>query len=353
MDPRQHSISGSVRVSALAALLSLFILSFINTIDLTGRRQTPPGQSRGSASLDSGPADRDLLASLGHYRASRVQAIIDNVPDFCIATDSAATDPHNQQTAELSRLRETIARSDLGAWLLAQTGSRQVLFCQDPASDYGAYYRAQVRLVAVNADFNEARKLVFLLHELAHVVQHPLYSNNRTFPPQDMLVMRRMREATAEAIATRVLWDLRQQGLEAPWQEKLKTHYRDIAQVFESAWHGTDPNLDRATVATRAAFDCWFAGTWRRNFYDDLSLDHLNDIATDRVGLIRPYRRLSDKFLRGIAWYGGVDFLAGPDHRSLLQGQYAGDFSQENAQRLQRFAELTQGPPAREHTDFD
>ena len=48
----------------------------------------------------------------------------------------------------------------------------------------------------------------------------------------------------------------------------------------------------------------------------DIVQRNMNNIAADRVGLIRPYRRLNDSFLRGIAWYGGVNFLAGPDHRA-------------------------------------
>ena len=86
--------------------------------------------------------------------------------------------------------------------------------------------------------------------------QHPRYSNDLRFGPEAMLVMHRMREATAEAVATRVLWQLRVRGYSEPWEHKLGSAYGDIAQAFAQAMAGAG---DLAELrATRAAFDQWF-----------------------------------------------------------------------------------------------
>ena len=304
----------------------------------------PPSNQARTAELSQTSApveDSDLLASLGHFRAARIQNIIEDVDAACIKAD--ARSGKSEAARILSRLVHTVRQSPVGAWLLEVATQRRVLICLDTRTELGAYYRSQVRLIGVKAALNEARQVAFLTHELAHVVQHPLYSNNRNFPPAEMLLLRRMREASAEAVATRVLWELSLSGEDGPWQEKQKTHYKDIAQSFERTWRATDPSLDRAKIATRAAFDRWFALAWRRDFYDDMSLDHLSNIAKDDLGLVEPYLRLSEGFLSGIAWYGGANFLADRGHRSLLGPEYAGRLSDQNSKRLAHFEALTPG----------
>jgi hypothetical protein len=104
-----------------------------------------------------------------------------------------------------------------------------------------------------------------------------------------------MREATAEAIATRVLWQMRVRGRSEPWEAKLRTGYRDIVRAFASAMAGPPAGGDAAAQelrATGAAFERWFAWSERRQQYDDHMLDHLERIARDRQGLRTPQRTL-------------------------------------------------------------
>lgn len=207
------------------------------------------------------------------------------------------------------------------------------MICVDGSTGLEAYYRAHLGLIGVSAKLDAAGQVVFLAHELAHVPQHPKFSNNRRFPAEDMLLLHRVREATAEAVATRVLWQLRQRGIEAPWRQKLATAYGDIASSFEAAM-GDGRGLAPELWATRSAFHRWFEADWRRNIYDDLMLKTLAKIAIDRTGVIPASRRLSDVFLRGIAWYAGQGFLIGGDGRALIEGFSLGEIGSKRQARL-------------------
>jgi hypothetical protein len=224
---------------------------------------------------------------------------------------------------------EVVAESPLGAWLLDQAAARLVLICQDPRTDLAAYYRGQVRLIGLFARLAEPARIMFLAHELAHVPQHPRYSNDLRFGPEAMLVMHRMREATAEAVATRVLWQLRVRGRTEPWQHKLESAYGDIAQAFARAIDGAGELAELR--ATRVAFDQWFGRPGRVHSYDARILAH---IAVNRPSLARPTRHLTEEFLRGIGWYGGANFLPPGALPVLTDSHYAHGISPGNAAQL-------------------
>ena len=90
-------------------------------------------------------------------------------------------------------------------------------------------------VITVSAALAEGARIVFLAHELAHVPQHPDYSDDRRFAPRDLVLLRRLREAAAEAVGTRVAWELRQAGYAAAWREKRRSPYRDVAEAFAGA----------------------------------------------------------------------------------------------------------------------
>jgi hypothetical protein len=207
-----------------------------------------------------------------------------------------------------------------------------------------------MRLVGVLARLSKPAKIVFLAHELAHVPQHPQFANDRRFGPRAMLLIHRVREATAEAVATRVLWQLHERGDHDPWRDKLRGGYADIAHAFASAMghgHGEPAEL----LATRAALDQWFERPQRRHQYDDHMLDHLERIARDHRGLSPPTRSLSDDFLRGIGWHAGTTFLAAASGRPLTDDDYAGDLSADNAARLDALLSRVSSPVARGASD--
>lgn len=133
-----------------------------------------------------------------------------------------------------------------------------------------------------------------------------------------MLLLQQVREAAAEAVATRVLWQLKQQGMAAPWQAKLTTAYHDIAESFEKTMADGE-GVARELWAARSAFHHWFDADWRREIYDDLMFKTLARIADDPIGLIPASRQLTDRFLRGVADYAGQGFLIGGDGKSLIR----------------------------------
>ncbi len=272
--------------------------------------QIVPGVARaGGASVAAlpsrGPTERDR----------RIRALIPDAGRNCLDVDAA---PVTAAQRELAAAIEAVRRSETGARLVAIAAARRVTVCLDRSTELEAHYRSYLGLLGLNVRLDPAGRIVFLAHELAHVPQHPRFSNDRQFSPMDMLLLQRAREAAAEAVATQVLWQLRELGIEAPWWSKLTTAYRDIAEAFEDGM-----SVDRLGAgegeAARSAFFRWFDADWRLDIYDELMLKTLARIAADRIGLVPTSRHLSDGYLRDVAGHAGESFLREGDGALLLE----------------------------------
>ena len=88
------------------------------------------------------------------------------------------------ERAELSRLFEIIATSATGRAVLERARRYGVYVCIDSKTDLLAYYFAGRHMAGVNAALPQGGKIAFLAHELAHVPQHPAYSDNRYSRPR-------------------------------------------------------------------------------------------------------------------------------------------------------------------------
>jgi hypothetical protein len=154
-----------------------------------------------------------------------------------------------------------------------------------------------------------------------------------------LLVVHRIREAAAEAVATRVLWQLRARGHAEPWRYKLASAYADIAQAFERAM--SEPGGERELRATRAAFDQWFGRPGRVHSYDARIIGYLARTGAGRPSLVHPARALTDGFLRDIGWYRGETFLSPGAGPALTDPYYAQGLSPANAARLDTLLQRT------------
>jgi hypothetical protein len=159
-----------------------------------------------------------------------------------------------------------------------------------------------------------------------------------------MLLMHRVREAAAEAIATRVLWQLRERAYPEFWDYKLQGAYGDIARAFAQAIGGRDGEAAELRAA-RAAFDQWFESPGRLRQYDDHMLDHLERTLRARPGPAVPRRFLTDAFLRGIGAHAGATLLPAGTGRLLTDFHYAGRLSSDNAVRLNAVLKGATEPP--------
>ena len=276
------------------------------------------------------PDGSEVDAFLGLWRSARIAQVIPDHARVCLpsAGGSLATDAQRTIAASVA----VMAESPLGAWLIGEAASRLVLICHDPNTDLAAYYRSPMRLIGLFERLPDPAKILFLAHELAHVPQHPRFSNDLRFGAHAVLVVHRMREASAEAVATRVLWQLRARGHTEPWQYKLTSAYGDIARAFAQAMAGRGESAELG--ATRAAFDQWFARRGRVHSYDARILGYLARAGADQPSLAHPTRSLTEGFLRGIGWYGGDTFLAPGDGPALTDPYYAHGLSPANAARL-------------------
>ena len=332
--------------AALAGALAGAVLA-LAAVTTPAAAGVEPARATAPAATAAG-AGRPALDALEPRRAARVRQLIANPEDACLAVAAAAAPTAGPQAtlapaagaqAALAPAAGALRASPVGAWLLDQAAARGVLICLDPTTPLAAYYHAQPRLIGVQASLPPAARTLYLAHELAHVPQHPRYSNDRSFPLEDLILMHRLREATAEAIATRVLWQMRERGHAEPWRAKLRTGYGDIARAFAAAMAHAVADGRRAfdeeleLHATRAAFDQWFASPLRLQQYDSHMLDHVERLAEDGLGPIAPRRRLSERFLAGIAWYAGASFLSA-GAQPLTSAAYRAGLSSDNAARL-------------------
>jgi hypothetical protein len=318
-------------------LASLLATSEARAVDLEAAAAAiEPGSQAAWAAEQGTPADVD--AFLEPWRRVRIARLIPDHAQTCmpVAARLSATAAQRALTTSLA----LVAESPLGAWLIDRASARTVLICQDPNTRLAAYYRSQVRLIGVLTRLSEPAKIMFLAHELAHVPQHPEFSNDRRFGAPGMLLMHRVREATAEAIATRVLWQLRRRGHLEPWDYKLQTTYGDIAHAFAQVI-GDRRGEPAELRATRAAFDQWFERAGRVHQYDDHMLANLERALRARPAPAGPRRSLSDGFLRSIGWHAGATFLPAGAGLPLTAPFYAGRLSADNAARLEAILELS------------
>lgn len=174
-----------------------------------------------------------------------------------------------------------------GRMLIEAAESSRVTICAiDSAREQNPWFDHGARLIAlplavtpdgglqgpVPAD-QVAWAIGALVHELRHAWQHsaPGLFDYASFRPFDTVFLRRVIEADAAAVTTRVLWELSVKGWTAPL-ENFRRHSagRDLVAAFlASARPGTAPG-----PATAAAFAAWFSDRDRVAFYDRHAIDH-------------------------------------------------------------------------------
>ncbi|MDH3970337.1 MAG: ImmA/IrrE family metallo-endopeptidase, partial [Rhodospirillales bacterium] len=208
--PRRRKVEGP-RPAVLGTALAVVLFALCLWLPLasqgapqaTGHR-APVARDGLLAAVD--PLSLSGVGRLGPGRLERILRQVANAPDTCLKAGSI--DRRSAQKAELSRLFQTLSKSPLARLLMRRAGWSEVYVCADPATDLLGYYLAGLRLIGLNPHLSQGQKVAFLAHELSHVPQHDTYSDNRYFPPGDLILLRRVREAAAEALATRIAWQL-------------------------------------------------------------------------------------------------------------------------------------------------
>ncbi len=328
--------AGGSHAAPLCLLLAGFLFAgaaLIGLVSESGIGRPPIADSGPQAALAQG------TLPAGPKRSRRIRHHIENAEAACLPVSAEA--PATRQQREIADLIRDLRRSAQAAELLRAAAGRNVIVCLDADTPLLAYYFSGLRLIGLRQSLDRAERLIYLSHELAHVPQHPAFSDNRYFPPEDLLLLRRVREAAAEAAATRIAWQLARAGLPEVWKAKRGGVYGDLAEAFQSVMERRRGGADELT-ATRAAFDRWFAKSWRLDTYDRMTVDHLARIAADELGLVSPRLRLSHGMLVGIGRQGGRNFLTATDGRSLTDPFYRGTLSPANSRDLKEVVDPTE-----------
>ena len=316
-----------------AALLCLLLAGLLFASAAFVDLAAESGVGRGTIT-DTGPQAALAQGTLpaGPKRSRRIRHHIEDAETACLPVASEA--PVTRQQRQIAALIRDLRRSAQALELLRAAAGRNVIVCLDADTPLLAYYFSGLRLIGLRRGLNRAERLIYLSHELAHVPQHPAFSDNRYFPPEDLLLLRRVREAAAEATATRIAWQLDEAGVPEVWDAKRSGVYGDLATAFETVLDG-QPGEAAELRATRAAFDRWFAKSWRLDTYDRMTVDHLARIAADELGLVPPRLRLSHGMLVGIGRQGERNFLTETGGRLLTDPFYRGTLSPENSRDLE------------------
>lgn len=225
----------------------------------------------------------------------------------CLTIGRRASDTPERK--HLSKLLELISKSQAGRQLLWWTGARGTLVCLVPDIPEYALYLSGRALIVINEDIGLGRQLAFLAHELAHAPQHPMFSDNRYFPIEDQILLRRAREAAAEAWASVVAWELKEQGFEAAWMDKAETGYRSILMAFKDAMKLHDGKKDAIWRGAAAAYAAWFQSRPLLGSYDEQSVNNIQRISGDWMGLVPPRQWVTHEFLSLLGWNGQLNFL--------------------------------------------
>ncbi|MCB9991170.1 MAG: hypothetical protein H6867_07290 [Rhodospirillales bacterium] len=181
--------------------------------------------------------------------------------------------------------------------------------------------------VHFNTKLNDDNIIQALAHEAQHLMHHINHLGNPDFWPsdEDHCLIRRVQEADAQRMATRISCLLKRIGDDGPYREVQKTEFAHMLNPFEATAEEDEAALYDGR-ADRAAFDSWFTNNANLRFYD-------RDAVTNQVSFlkkiiwdspnhtIRP-GTLTEEWLHRIGDLSPVNYMTLPGTPSVLSEHY-------------------------------
>lgn len=183
--------------------------------------------------------------------------------DSCI--DLSHSDaPKTKAQKRLSKTREVLANSSIFEATAKALAPQQILMCDKSIlGDTGAVaalYRVEERAVFIDLTQPVPLQVQDAAHETRHAWQamiDPTIGN----PADNFRHMKRLFtiEADAEAFAKAVTWDLKQNGISAPWYVgTIEAEYQHVAKAFEqTATTATGSPAEITRKSMDSAFHAW------------------------------------------------------------------------------------------------
>lgn len=183
---------------------------------------------------------------------------------------------------DLDIIKNVLKESTLGAGLLKGHGLNKVELVLDEQI-FDVKLHKQSKKIGIHpqmtygeAIFYTARELRRAWLSLEGTLLYPL-----AYLPDDAILMNRILEADARAVAVWTAWELKLQGFDDAWDYILSSNEEQMAGAFARSAKADFRNLDNG-VAARAAFDAWFFSGMVKK------IDHriIQDMLADEKGYV-------------------------------------------------------------------
>ncbi len=230
---------------------------------------------------------------------------------------------HPEQSRRLRAAIDLLDKIPDGRALLKAAETAGVMVISDLSEEVLGYYAAdsEPKLVGISDTGTLEEQVASLAHELFHVWQdHSGEWLRVNLAPENEVLVQRMLEAAAEAMAVHVCFELKEASHDGPWksyrskQARRDAPYADLAEAYEMRRRRSRGAEEmRPLKAIRAAFDQWFALPERRAAYDSKIVRMMERYQYAYVAAAGCPRVEPDS-----AWLSDIGVL--PDGRNFIEG---------------------------------
>lgn len=178
----------------------------------------------------------------------------------------------------ITKIAETLSKSPTGATLLQTAYKNKYTILLQRMSGAFGYCDPEKKIVVLNANYSDEQNIGTLAHELTHVNQ---FTNNMgsldDINVKTFFMETRIMEADAETRAGLVLTELKELGIDKPW-ECFINDSPTVAQGFieAQAKEGFATDEAKSKVLTNA-FKAWYKNTSIKVAYDRDCVDFLKE----------------------------------------------------------------------------
>lgn len=228
--------------------------------------------------------------------------------------------PHIEPSSRerVSQLLAVLGMTKQGKELIADAKEFGVKIMTDNIRAHGSF-DDETNVVKLNCGGTFDRQLATLAHELRHAQQfkNGVQMNALKDRPEDYLHSQWLIEADANVSACVATWELKQMGIEGPYNALMKDDKHILEPFTKSAEQGGLETGD----AQRAAFEGWFTDTGIRGCYD---ANYIRNFEYRKRNATKEER--AEQFTRAVPVEDQVKKVCNVQGKSYMSGEQAKEF---------------------------